>query len=193
MHPRLVGVALAILAARPALADPTPSGLAAPDIVDHASIGYLAHDVSGLWSGFRVERAATALNFDVVFAPHVDVLWGTIRPAVGGTVALDDGTSYGYADARYEIAGPYATFFGAGLGFAVHDGALNRTRFVPRGGHDDKALGSRVLFHVPLEVGVTLAERVRVSAYFEHVSNGWIGTSVNEGMDNVGARVGYKF
>ncbi|MDB5409836.1 MAG: lipid 3-O-deacylase [Rhodospirillales bacterium] len=192
MHPRVVVALFALLAAPPALAESASSGLAR-DIVDHASIGYLAHDVSGLWSGFRIERAATALNFDVVFAPHLDVLWGTIRPAVGGTVTLGDGTSYGYADARYEITGPFATFFGVGLGFAVHDGAFDRTRFVPPGGHDDKALGSRVLFHVPLEVGVTVAERVRLSAYFEHVSNGWLGTDVNEGMDNVGARIGYKF
>jgi lipid A 3-O-deacylase len=191
MHSRTIAVALALLVAPPALADSTSPGIG--DIVDHASIGYLAHDVSGLWSGSRLEPASTALNFDIVFAPHVDVLWGTIRPAVGGTVTIGDGTSYGYADARYEIVGPFATFFGVGLGFAVHDGALDRTRLIPFDGHDDKALGSRVLFHVPLEIGVTVAERLRISAYFEHVSNGWLGTDVNEGLDNVGMRVGYQF
>lgn len=193
MHSRLTGFALALIAAQPALADPAQPGIAARDIIDHASIGYFAHDVGGLWSGFRIERATTAMNFDIVFAPHLDVLWGTIRPAVGGTVTLGDGTSYGYADARYEIAGPLDTFFGIGLGFAVHDGALEPNGFVPPGGHCDKALGSRVLFHVPIEIGVTVAERLRLSAYFEHVSNGWLGTDVNEGMDNIGARVGYKF
>lgn len=167
-----------------------------PDIaivLDHASVGYFAHDVAGLWSGFRIERAATAVNLDLVFAPHVDLLWGTVRPALGGTIANGEGTSYGYADARYEIAGPFRTFFGVGLGIAVHDGMLTPTHPLPPDGHDSKALGSRALFHVPIEIGVAVGPRLRLSAYFEHVSNGWIGTNVNEGLDNIGARVGYRF
>ncbi|MBV9523377.1 MAG: acyloxyacyl hydrolase [Alphaproteobacteria bacterium] len=162
-------------------------------ILHHASLGYLAHDVPGLWSGSRVERAVTAENVDLVFAPHLDLLGGAIRPAVGGTVVNGAGTSYGYADVRYEIEGPFHTFFGIGLGFAVHDGMLTRDHPLFAGTHDDKALGTRVLFHVPLEIGVTFAERLRLSAYFEHVSNGWLGTSVNEGMDNIGGRIGWIF
>src|ERR1700741_3837364 len=41
----------------------------------------------------------------------------------------------------------------------------------------------------PADVAPTRS--IRVSAYFEHVSNGWLGTSVNEGMDNLGLRIGY--
>lgn len=171
-------------------AEPAPA-LAADDILHHVSVGYLAHDVSGLWSGFRIERAATAANIDLVFAPHFDLFGGSIRPALGGTIANGDGTSFGYADARYEIAGPFGTFFGLGLGLAIHDGALAPQ--TPSDGHRLKALGSRALFHVPIEIGVTFAERLRVSAYFEHVSNGWLGTDINEGMDNLGMRIGYKF
>ncbi len=194
MHRLGIVVSLALgLAANSARAEEPASGIALKDIVDHVSLGYLAHDVSGLWSGFRIERAATAENFDIAFAPHVDVLGGAIRPAVGGTVVNGQGTSYGYADARYEIEGPIGSFFGIGLGFAVHDGTLTRDHELFAGMHDDKALGSRVLFHVPIEIGITIAEKLRLSAYFEHVSNGWLGTSINEGMDNIGGRIGYKF
>jgi lipid A 3-O-deacylase len=161
------------------------------DVLHHVSFGYLAHDISGLWSGFRTEAAATAENFDVVFGPHIDLLGGAIRPALGGTVANGSGTSYGYADARFEIGGPLRTFFGVGLGFAVHDGSLEAEQAATE--HRKKALGSRVLFHVPLEIGVAPSRSIRLSAYFEHVSNGWIGTSVNEGMDNLGLRIGYAF
>ena len=184
------GTALGLAAASAAAAEPA-AALEVGDVVHHVSFGYLAHDVSGLWSGFRIERAATAENFDIVFAPHLDVLWGSVRPALGGTVVNGSGTSYGYADARYEIGGPLGSFFGIGLGLAVHDGSLRPHAGVRE--HDNKALGSRALFHVPIEIGVTLRDKLRLSAYFEHVSNGGIGTDINEGMDNLGVRLGYKF
>jgi hypothetical protein len=183
------------LAGAPALAaEPGPLAPAAA-VLDHVSVGYLAHDVAGLWSGFRVERAATAVNLDLVFAPHLGLPLGlgAIRPALGGTVAVGDGTSIAYADARYEVEGPIGTFFGLGLGLAVHDGPLREPQPLPSTGHDSKALGSRFLFHVPIEIGIALPDGLRFSAYFEHVSNGWIGTRVNEGMDSVGGRLGYKF
>jgi lipid A 3-O-deacylase len=183
-----VGATLAALGA--SAADPAPSpGIG--EVIHHISIGYLAHDVGDLWSGFRVERATTAGNFDVVFAPTLKVLWGSLRPALGGTVVNGGGTSYGYADARYELGGPFGTFVGVGLGLAVHDGPVNPPLVVAE--HRDKALGSRALFHVPLELGIALTEKLRVSAYFEHVSNGWIGTDINEGLDNLGLRIGYRF
>lgn len=162
----------------------------ASDIIHHLSFGYLAHDVPGLWSGFRTERAATADNFDIVFAPHADVLWGSVRPALGGTIANGSGTSYGYADARYELDGPFGLFFGIGLGLAIHNGTLSLQAPAE---HESKALGSRALFHVPIEIGITIAEKLRASVYFEHVSNGWLGTNINEGLDNIGIRVGYVF
>ncbi len=194
MHRNLLGLALVCgMLAPSAWAEDRSAEITPRDILDHVSIGYLAHDVSGLWSGFRLEPAATAVNLDIAFAPHIAILGGAIRPALGGTIVNGSGTSYGYADARYEIEGPYHTFFGIGLGLAVHDGMLTRDHPLFVDMHDRKALGSRALFHVPIEIGVTLAEKLRLSAYFEHVSNGWIGTSVNEGMDNIGGRVGYKF
>jgi hypothetical protein len=187
----LAGLCVA-LAGGPAAAESGPLAPAAA-VVDHVAVGYLAHDVAGLWSGFRIERASTAVNLDVTFAPRLQLPLGAIRPALGGTVALGDGTSIAYGDARYEVEGPFGTFFGLGLGLAVHDGPVGQPQPVPPGGHDRKALGSRFLFHVPIEIGVALADGLRLSAYFEHVSNGWIGTRVNEGLDSVGGRIGYRF
>ena len=71
------------------------------------------------------------------------------------------------------------------LGAAVHDGPLD-------GRGDRKALGSRVLFHVPLELGWRWDQRSSVSLYFEHVSNAGLADE-NEGMDNIGMRYGYQF
>src|SRR5690349_15352991 len=84
----LLGVVLA-----PSAALASDDGIHLDDVVHHVSFGYLAHDVSGLWSGFRIETAATAENLDVAFAPRFDLFGGSIRPALGGTITNGSGTS----------------------------------------------------------------------------------------------------
>jgi lipid A 3-O-deacylase len=144
--------------------------------------GVLAHDVD-LWAARGVEDGTT-FNGELVFTPSYDLLGGKIRPAIGASLTTQDGTSYGYADAKWEWAGPIF-FFGLGLGGAVHDGSQNGSR-------NEKALGSRVLFHIPAEVGWQFTDRNRVSLYFEHVSNGYTRDK-NEGLDNIGLRLSHRF
>jgi hypothetical protein len=79
-----------------------------------------------------------------------------------------------------------ASFFGLGLGAAIHDGNLDPTE------PDRKALGSRVLFHIPFELGYRFDERQSISVYFEHTSNGNLADH-NEALDNIGIRYGYRF
>lgn len=57
---------------------------------------------------------------------------------------------------------------------------------------DRKALGRRVLFHVPLEIGFRFDQHQSISVFFDHVSNGYT-TTFNEGLDSLGVRYGYKF
>lgn len=144
--------------------------------------GVLAHDVD-LWAARGVEDGTT-FNGELVFRPSLDLLGGKIRPAAGASVTTDNGTSYGYIDAKWEWAGP-VFFFGVGLGGAVHDGSKSGSR-------NEKALGSRVLFHVPAEIGWQFTEKNRVSLYFEHVSNGFLADK-NEGLDNIGVRLSHRF
>jgi hypothetical protein len=190
-----VGGALALLwVAVAGAASPAAAADGAASIVNRVAVGYLGHDVADLWSGERFERAVASLNLDVTLAPSLALPLGAIRPALGGSIALGAGTDFGYADARYEVAGPFHTFLVLGLGLAVHDGAITPGRPVlARGEHDLKALGSRFLFHVPIELGVVLGDRFTLSAYFEHISNGGLGAHFNEGLDNLGGRIGYKF
>ena len=77
-------------------------------------------------------------------------------------------------------------FFGLGLGGTVHDGLQDPTD------PDKKALGSRILFHIPIEIGLRLDDRRSISVYFEHMSNAFLFDS-NEGLDSIGVRYGYKF
>ena len=109
-----------------------------------------------------------------------------MRPAIGASINTAGYTSKGYIDARWEIEGPAGIFFGTGLGAAVHNGNLDPTD------PDRKALGSRVLFHIPFELGLRLDQRQSVSIYFEHTSNAWLARH-NEGLDNIGVRYGVRF
>ena len=154
--------------------------------IDEARIGVLAHDVPGLWSGWRIENRRPDFNAELIFSPSVNFLGGTIRPAIGGTVNTAGGTSKGYVDARWEYNTSLGVFFGLGIGGAVHNGYLTPTSL------DHKALGSRVLFHIPAEIGYRFEGGHTLSLYFEHTSNGYTQKS-NEGLDDLGIRYGFKF
>jgi lipid A 3-O-deacylase len=147
--------------------------------------GVLAHDVPDLWSGFRLERGID-INGELLFGTGLPILGGSLRPALGGSVNTEGYTSKAYADLRWEMELPAHLFLGLGLGAALHDGNLAPSEV------DRKALGARVLFHIPLELGVRLDARQSLSVYFEHTSNA--GTArYNEGLDNIGLRYGYRF
>lgn len=154
-------------------------------LVREIRLGALVHDVPGLWSGFRLEQGY-GVNAEVVFAPSLPFLGGHLRPAIGGTWSTSGDTSKGYVDLRWEIESRSGLFLGLGIGAAVHNGLVDPTD------PDRKALGSRVLFHIPFEIGIRLDQRNSLSIYFDHVSNGDLGWP-NEGLDTLGVRYGYRF
>lgn len=148
--------------------------------------GVLAHDVPGLWSGFQLESDAPDINVEILFASMMPFLGGHIHPALGASINTGGDTSHAYIDARWQVEGPSGLFFAVGLGAAIHDGETEPVAW------DKKALGSRVLFHIPVEIGLRLDAHNAVSVYFEHISNGYT-QDVNEGLDRIGVRYGYRF
>jgi len=158
----------------------------ADGFVQELKIGVLDHDVPNLWSGFRAEPDSADINIEAIFSPSVAFLGGTISPALGGSISTIGATSDVYLDARWQMEMGCGIFLGLGLGGAVHNGQLQLEDW------DRKALGSRVLFHIPLEIGYRLDEHNSLSAYFEHMSNAYT-VSPNEGLDRLGIRYGYRF
>lgn len=154
-------------------------------LISEIKAGVLAHDVPDLWSGFQRESDAVDINVELAFSPRIPFLMGAIYPALGATVNTGGDTSHVYLDARWQIDTPSGIFFGIGLGAAVHDGEINPSL-------DAKGLGSRVLFHIPAEIGVRLDAVNSLSVYFEHTSNGELA-KYNEGLDRIGIRYGYRF
>jgi lipid A 3-O-deacylase len=154
-------------------------------LVQELRLGVLVHDMPGLWSGFRLERGAD-INAEVILAPSIPMLGGNLRPAIGASLSTSGQTSKAYLDARWMVEARSGFFLGLGLGAAVHNGVLDATEV------DRKALGSRVLFHIPLEIGYRFDGRNSLSLYFDHMSNGYT-QKYNEGLDSLGVRYGYKF
>jgi len=147
--------------------------------------GLLYHDMDYLWSHSRFEDGVD-FNGEVIFAPRLDVPGGAVRGALGGSVNSDGGASKAYLDLRYQHDFDSGIFVSAGVGGAVHNGELAPTRA------DRKALGSRLLFHIPIEAGYRLTAHHSVSVYFDHVSNAGLA-EYNEGLDTLGLRYGYRF
>lgn len=176
--------AAALLCGSAIAAVPTPSS--AQSLFEELRIGALYHDPPDLWSGFRMEKEGVDINLEALLRPSIPFLLGQIQPAVGGTISTRGDTSHAYIDARWQIELRGGIFFGIGTGAAIHDGHVNPDSWT------NKALGSRVLFHVPAEVGWRLDQHNSISFYFEHTSNAWLA-KYNEGMDRLGVRYGYRF
>ena len=174
-------VVLLVATVLPASAAFAQSGLSS--VVYEIRGGVLAHDLR-LVAASHVE-SGVSFNGEIAFAPSLPLWVGAIRPVIGGTLTTENGTSWGYVDARWEYSGSLF-FFGIGLGASFNNGA---TTF-DQGNH--KALGSNVLFHIPLEVGLQFTPTDRVSAYYEHSSNAYT-VSPNPGMDNLGLRLAHRF
>jgi len=155
------------------------------NLFHQVKFGVLAHDVGDLWSGFNREDGID-LNIEATLRLSYTVLGGTLRPAIGGSINTAGNTSIGYIDALWQYDFNTKIFFVIGIGAAVHNGKKKFTT------SEQKALGSRVLFHVPLELGYYVTPQTTVSAYFSHISNA-NAAKENEGLDTIGVRFGYIF
>lgn len=171
--------ALMIGLASPALAEDGSS------FVHEISIGILDHDTDNLWSGFSRESGVD-VNGEILFKSIYELLGGSLHPALGASINVGGDTSKAYAGLRYRYELENGLFFGLGLGGAVHNGETTLVN------ENKKALGSRILFHIPVEAGYRFSEHYTASVYFDHVSNAYT-QDANEGMDTIGVRLGYRF
>jgi len=154
-------------------------------IVHEIKGGVLIHDVDNMWSSFSRESGAD-INVEAIFTPSFKVLGGDLRPALGASINTSGDTSKLYLDGRWEYAVENGLFFAFGVGAAVHNGEQHLVR------NDKKALGSKLLFHIPIEVGYHIDDHHGVSVYFDHISNAYTQDE-NEGLDTLGLRYGYRF
>ena len=118
----------------------------------------------------------------------------TPRPTLGFDANTNGYTSQLYVSLTWTVnlntggvLWPDNTVF-LGLSF----GPAYNTGHVSSSAGNRLSLGSNVLFHAGLELGYRLTPVVSISAYFEHSSNAGLAR-YNEGLDNLGARIGFHF
>ena len=146
--------------------------------------GILAHDVP-LWSRTR-EEGGVDFNAEFIFGfPKIELFSGIVYSNLGFSLNSQGDTSKIYAGLLWEYMWDSRIFLNLGLGLAAHDGQLD---------HDDdkKALGSRILFRIPIEFGLLFTRHQGVSLMFDHVSNAYLADP-NEGLDTIGLRYIYRF
>jgi lipid A 3-O-deacylase len=152
--------------------------------LDEAKLGIDAHDIT--LGGSHKEPGAD-VNGELLFvAPDFLQAIGSPRPHIGVAVNTAGATSYAYFGLTWTAAIVDRMFVSGALGGAVHNGEINAD--LP----DRKRLGSRILFHEYVELGLRATPVLSLSVFLDHMSNADLARH-NAGMTNVGLRTGYKF
>ena len=146
--------------------------------------GILAHDVP-LWSRTRQEGGVD-FNAELIFGfPKFELLSGIVYSNLGISLNSQGDTSKIYSGLLWEYMWDTRLFLNLGLGLAAHDGQLDPN-------DEKKALGSRILFRIPIEFGLLFTRHQGLSIMFDHVSNAYLADP-NEGLDTIGLRYIYRF
>jgi len=147
--------------------------------------GMLVHDVP-LWSRTRAEGGID-LNVEVGFKfPDYPLFEGRLNSNLGFSLNSQGDTSKVYSGLLWEHIWNSGMFLNFGLGLAVHNGQLESDN------DNEKELGSRILFRIPIEIGLYVARHHGLSIMFDHVSNAYLADP-NEGLDTIGLRYSYRF
>ncbi len=110
----------------------------------------------------------------------------TPRVHLGLAADTGSGTDKIYAGLSWTWDIHTRLFLEVSLGGAIHNGALRATRV----GHG--SLGSRLLFHERLALGLRLTPSVSALAFVDHASNAGLA-SENDGLTQAGVLLGYVF
>lgn len=177
-----------------------PASAASAEIVEEVRVGLMQHNVCVTDCDNAEKEESPDLSGEALFAsPAVLGFLGSPRPYVIASANLAGGTSYGGAGLqwRWDIAEGWA--FEPGVGYIIHDGELDFP--YPQGDPRNDPIsrrnvyfGSRDLFRTSLALNREITDKWGVQLLFEHMSHGQIiGEGRNQGIDNVGVRVTYRF
>jgi lipid A 3-O-deacylase len=187
-HILLAALAMAVTAPGIAVADDQ-------SIIDEVRFGVYDHDASVL--GHQKETGADLGNEVLFTSPSfLSVIWSP-RPIIGYLINTSGETSQAYAGLTWtwnfaenvlrENDGFYVELT-EGPGW--NDGKINVTG--PIASQQRKSLGSNVLFREDLDIGYRITPQWSVALSYNHISNADLATR-NEGLNDIGARIGFKF
>ena len=176
----------------------TAPGIARADdqnIIDEVRFGAYEHDASVL--GHQKETGADVGDEVLFTSPSfLSVIWAP-RPNLGFLINTAGETSqvYGgltwtwnFADNVLRENDGFYVEFTEGPGF--NNGKINVTGAVES--QRRKSLGSNVLFREDLDLGYHITPNWSIALSYNHISNADLATR-NEGLNDIGARIGFKF
>ena len=129
------------------------------------------------------------LNPEVIFTSPDWLEWAySPRPRVGISINTSGDTSSAYTSLGWDTAWDNGIYLDGFFGLAVHDGELTE-------GNDKGKIefGSRVLFHLGGDIGWRWDDHNGIALVWEHMSNGSMLASKNQGIDSLGLRYSYRF
>lgn len=145
--------------------------------------GLYAHDLAGP----AHEEDAIDLNGEILFDSPDFLSWAFApRPRLGATVNTRGDTSLAYLDLGWTIDFTEVLFLDFSVGGAVHDGELDTNA------RNENNYGCRANFHESISLGYRVSPAWSIMVTAEHMSNAWL-CDPNDGLTNVGARIGYSF
>jgi len=133
-----------------------------------------------------------AINAEIIFDEPEFLKWAlTPQPYINATVNLEGKPSYGGAGLLWRQSFGDKFYGDFSFGLVVHDGETRSADFFER--LRKIQLGSRILLREQLTLGYRVSDDWAGEVFLEHLSNGQILSSVNEGVDIVGMRASKRF
>ncbi len=161
--------------------------------VDEARFGVTVQGFGG-WSPDFEDGAG--INLELLFkAPAFLSVLGSPRPVIGANIATNsNSTSQFYTGFEWTRYFAERFFVNGMLGGVIHNGetdpfdpVLDANRAMMT-----QYLGCRVMFRLGADIGYDISERVSAAVHWSHISNAGL-CDENEGLDNLGVRIGYRF
>lgn len=169
-------------------------------IIEDVSVGVLQHNACVRNCDNADKEDGPDVSAELAFtSPRWLEFAASPRPYVALTANTAGNTSIIAAGLQWEWAFANGWSLQPGFGYAVHDGDIDFP--FPQGDpRNDPVsantvfLGSRDLFRTSLALNRDIGESWSVQAHYEHLSTGQIlGSGRNQGLDNLGVRLRYRF
>jgi lipid A 3-O-deacylase len=177
-------------------------GGAAHAKVESATLGLLVHSVPVSDIKNSDKESGVDLQAQVNFtAPGFFKYALSPQPYLIATLNTNGDTSYGGFGFQWDFGFADKWHFNPAVGYVIHNGDTNEPASLGKGTPAYQAyldehllLGSPDLFRLALAVSREIGPHTEAEFSFEHLSHGYIiGDGRNQGLDNAGLRLIYKY
>jgi lipid A 3-O-deacylase len=190
-------VGLAGFAAFGAAVMMAPAAQAGVDAVD---VGVMAHDVCIINCKNAHKEKGPSVEFEASFDSPSFLQWAwSPHPYAVLSINTHGNTSFGGVGLEWHWRFADNWSIDPGIGYVLHNGEIdnkyaNGTPEAQKFQDEHLLLGSRDLFRISLGVTRQFTDHWDAQLFYSHLSHGQIlGHGRNQGLDQVGVRLGYHF